>query len=121
MYALSLIPSILRFLNDCATQSLICAYILCSAGIVHSESIAMSLSVDDAPAGWLQAVAALLCVSLSVRAALYVRDWLTRGRSAPLPPGPRGWPIIGNALDFPKHDRGRGFKELSAKYGRYLT
>ncbi|KAI0687567.1 cytochrome P450 [Earliella scabrosa] len=77
----------------------------------------MSLSVDDAPAGWLQAVSALICISLSVRAALYVRDWLTRGRSASLPPGPPGWPIIGNALDFPKHDRGRGFKELSAKYG----
>lgn len=34
-----------------------------------------------------------------------------------LPPGPRGFPLIGNALDFPKEDQGRKFHDLSKQYG----
>nr|BED43014.1 cytochrome P450 monooxygenase [Trametes versicolor] len=35
----------------------------------------------------------------------------------PLPPGPRGLPIIGNILDYPALDLGRGFRALATRYG----
>ncbi|EIW58876.1 CyP450 monooxygenase [Trametes versicolor FP-101664 SS1] len=35
----------------------------------------------------------------------------------PLPPGPRGLPVIGNILDYPASDLGRGFRALAARYG----
>ncbi|KAI0742050.1 CyP450 monooxygenase [Daedaleopsis nitida] len=38
----------------------------------------------------------------------------------PLPPGPRGWPIIGNALDFPKDNLGRGLRDICAQYGELV-
>ena len=35
----------------------------------------------------------------------------------PLPPGPRGWPVIGNAFDIPKDREWLTFMDWSRKYG----
>ncbi|KAI0365185.1 CyP450 monooxygenase [Pilatotrama ljubarskyi] len=43
----------------------------------------------------------------------------TRDRR-PLPPGPRGVPILGNILDFPTSDLARGFNALAARYGEMV-
>jgi hypothetical protein len=40
-------------------------------------------------------------------------------RGRPLPPGPPGWPIIGNVLDIPSRDEHVKYAELSKKYGVY--
>jgi hypothetical protein len=40
-------------------------------------------------------------------------------RGRPLPPGPPGWPIIGNVLDVPSRDAHVKYAELSKKYGAY--
>jgi hypothetical protein len=37
--------------------------------------------------------------------------------SHPYPPGPKGWPIIGNLLDMPKGRTQPVFMRLSKKYG----
>ena len=37
--------------------------------------------------------------------------------SSPLPPGPKPFPIIGNALDIPGSMPWKAFRDLSKKYG----
>ena len=52
-----------------------------------------------------------------VVAVKLVYDLLKRqGRSLPYPPGPKPKFLIGNALDFPKHNARRVFAEWGKKY-----
>lgn len=37
------------------------------------------------------------------------------------PPGPKGFPFVGNALDFPKREQGRRFRDLSKQYGMFFS
>jgi len=52
--------------------------------------------------------------------ALYLVSRLVCKRNAPLPPGPPGWPLIGNLLDFPTYAPYRTFASLSGKYGKCI-
>ena len=59
-----------------------------------------------------------VAVSLSIAlSAAYVG--LTR-RRRPEFPGPKGYPIIGNVLDFPSSPEWKGFSQLAKKYGTSL-
>ena len=50
-----------------------------------------------------------------------VRRW-GRTRSSPLPPGPKGYPIIGNVLDIPRElSLWEGALALGRQYGKYTT
>ena len=40
-----------------------------------------------------------------------------RNRIAPLPPGPKGLPLLGNLFDMPKSDEYLKFSEWASKYG----
>jgi len=58
---------------------------------------------------------ALLAVAAAIVFALLRRQ---RGpRRLPYPPGPKGYPIIGNVLDFPKGTLWEGFAKMAAEYG----
>jgi len=39
--------------------------------------------------------------------------------SLPLPPGPKGWPIIGNALDMPTEYEWKTYHEWCKKFGAF--
>lgn len=43
---------------------------------------------------------------------------LAKRRSVALPPGPQGWPIIGNALDFPTSHQWKTFAQWGDRWGR---
>ncbi|KAJ7160375.1 cytochrome P450 [Mycena filopes] len=45
----------------------------------------------------------------------------TRKRTLALPPGPKGWPLIGNALDFPKSHAWRTFARWGELYGGIMS
>ncbi|KAI0069200.1 cytochrome P450 [Artomyces pyxidatus] len=50
--------------------------------------------------------------------ALYlVRLFLTKKPLGPIPPGPKGLPILGNALEFPQTEQWKTFSEWGNKYG----
>ncbi|KAI0644223.1 cytochrome P450 [Trametes meyenii] len=62
---------------------------------------------------WLSFLALSLTLLILLKTAYKARY----SSSLPLPPGPRPLPILGNVLDFPKSHPGRGFRELSEKFG----
>jgi len=45
-----------------------------------------------------------------------LRQWAKRG-SLPLPPGPKGWPLIGNMLNMPNDNFLETYNEWGQKYG----
>ena len=57
----------------------------------------------------------LLGLGLTAAVGLW---FLKPKRSLPLPPGPSGYPIIGNALDIPQTNQGPAYAEFGKRYGR---
>lgn len=64
------------------------------------------------PDSWI-----LLDISLALAGAIIILRFLTKGPPAPLPPGPRALPIIGNLLDMPKDHEWVKFSEWAKQYG----
>ncbi|KDQ62054.1 hypothetical protein JAAARDRAFT_448042 [Jaapia argillacea MUCL 33604] len=56
-------------------------------------------------------------LTLGVASLAYV---FQKRSPAPLPPGPRGWPIIGNILDMPTVQPWLGFKKWGEKWGNMV-
>jgi len=46
---------------------------------------------------------------------------LLRPKKAPLPPGPKGLPIIGNVFDMPVDQEWLTFAKWGEEYGVYMT
>ena len=50
---------------------------------------------------------------------LCVRLYVLRARKGALPPGPAGWPIIGNALDVPTLHGWKTFAKWGERWGEH--
>ena len=61
----------------------------------------------------------LLDAVVAVVAVLFVDYVLKRKRRGSLPPGPRGWPLIGNVLDMPKSHEWKTFAQWGEKWGKH--
>jgi len=48
---------------------------------------------------------------------LYLLSWARRSRRLPLPPGPKGLPLIGNILDIPRTYIWLKYAQLAKIYG----
>lgn len=54
-------------------------------------------------------------------AGLYLTTWLLRSRrSSALPPGPAGWPVIGNLFQISSEKNWEDFAALGRKYGSHF-
>ncbi|KAJ3526568.1 hypothetical protein NMY22_g10111 [Coprinellus aureogranulatus] len=66
-----------------------------------------------------------LCAAVAVGLVLVTRNVASERRRnprrLPLPPGPRGLPIIGNVMDIPKEHPWIGYNELCKKYGDLVS
>ena len=60
----------------------------------------------------------ILLAALAVVTAAYI--YARNPRKLPTPPGPRGLPIIGNALQLPREHPWLAFSEWSQTYGQCL-
>ena len=70
----------------------------------------------------LVAALVLACLFLFLaRCLLRSISWGARKKGRPLPPGPRGLPILGNVLDMPQSKAWYGFRDLSSLYGEYCS
>ena len=47
--------------------------------------------------------------------------WALKRARGPLPPGPKGWPLIGNLLDVPQANFVETYTEWARKYGPYFA
>jgi len=58
-----------------------------------------------------------LAVVATVVALAVIRRQLTSRRTTPYPPGPKGYPVIGNVFDFPKDPIWEGFAKMAQEHG----
>ena len=64
---------------------------------------------------------AMICFAVVCPIFLKLHSSLRYGRkSLPLPPGPRGWPIIGNIFDIPENDMQQWATEQAKVYGENI-
>lgn len=47
----------------------------------------------------------------------WLRSFFAQRKNPPLPPGPKGWPIIGNVLDLPSKFQWFKYTEWTKQYG----
>lgn len=57
-------------------------------------------------------------VALGLLTFFVRRAWI-RSRRLPLPPGPKGWPVIGNIFDIPKEKAHIAYMEMGRKYSTW--
>jgi hypothetical protein len=62
-------------------------------------------------------LAALLCASLAPAVYLLWRSREARSKRGRLPPGPKGYPIIGNYYDLPAEGSHLQYSEWKKSYG----
>ena len=62
----------------------------------------------------LEVLLVLTCISI----AYYGYSSNVKRRGSRLPPGPKGWPIIGNMLDMPSSFHWLKYAEWSKQYGK---
>jgi len=61
----------------------------------------------------------LLLVSVTGFLYIYILKYVKAARSrAPLPPGPKGYPVIGNIFDMPSCREWETFTEWGRTYGK---
>ncbi|CCM03391.1 uncharacterized protein FIBRA_05521 [Fibroporia radiculosa] len=64
---------------------------------------------------------ALITLVLSCTVFLSLKSFLDEKRRGRLPPGPRGWPLIGNVLDFPTTQQWKTFAQWGEKWGPLMS
>jgi hypothetical protein len=57
----------------------------------------------------------LAVVATAIILAVVRRQWASK--RPPYPPGPKGYPIIGNVFDFPKNPIWEGLTRMAQEYG----
>jgi len=62
-----------------------------------------------------------LYLLLSVLAATYSLRLFFKTRSRPLPPGPTGYPLIGNAFGVPHHHAWATYADWAKQYGDVIS
>lgn len=63
----------------------------------------------------------LTIVDLALAAfAIYLIEQLLSRRRLALPPGPRGFPLIGNVLDMPQAKESEVFSEWGKRFGAHI-
>lgn len=61
-------------------------------------------------------------LAVAITAIVIVTLRKKRGsKHPPYPPGPKGYPVIGNVLDFPQNPIWEGFAKMCQEYGEFIA
>ena len=61
-----------------------------------------------------------IIIVLLLSSYIVYRKSATSSRKLPFPPGPRPWPLIGNALDMPRTAQWSTFMKWAEEYGTWM-
>ena len=81
----------------------------------------MGVTAQDPPFTMLKVSLALVDVIVVAIASQWLISLYSRRNRAPLPPGPKGYPLIGNVLDLMVSELWKKGQELGAEYGELFS
>ena len=88
-----------------------------SAAILQKQTLTISVSREPPPSAVPMSEKHIGPVLAAVAAAIALVVVQRRSRHPPYPPGPKGYPIIGNMLDFPENPIWEGFMKMAQDQG----
>jgi hypothetical protein len=94
---------------------------VCHMGLLGYQTRHISMACLTESSATMSAIIILTIAALAVVSLKYLHSVKIKRHRLPLPPGPKPWPIIGNALDIPTSTPWIAYAKWSEVYGTFFS